>query len=414
MTVDPDSKTSQQDSSFWPTGSFPLSFRCGLERIPGSFRSFLLFDVVKKWYFHNNGCVYNPLNIQRTLYSMATGLSNFYILISRLRFLGDVVLTTPLISALRTAYPDAHLTYLAETPYQEILYHHPDLDCIIGLDRSQISDQLRVMHYLISHRFDIAIDLFGNPRSALLTWLSGAGLRIGGDFRGRKYAYTHRISARKGKDPTAVEFHLQYLAPLNLPPHPPARAKIRVLPEEAAWARDYLNNAGYQPGNTLVGIHPGATWPAKRWFPERFAQLVRRLSQRPGTQIILTMGPGEQERVETIIQQSDSPVLTPKLLNLRQLAAVLSQLDVYVSNDCGPMHIAPAVDTPTVGLFGPGEPHIWFPYSPKQGHRLVHPELDCSYCHQDHCEKMDCMAAISVQNVYDAVLEALSQEVRNE
>jgi predicted lipopolysaccharide heptosyltransferase III len=345
---------------------------------------------------------------------MATGLSNFNILISRLRFLGDVVLTTPLISALRTAYPDAHITYLAETPYQEILYHHPDLDNIVGLDRSRISDQLRIMHYLISRQFDIAIDLFGNPRSALLTWLTGAEIRIGGDFRGRKYAYTHRIPGPRGADPTAMEFHLRYLAPLDLAPFPPTRPKIRIAPKEAAWARDYLNKAGYQSGNTLVGIHPGATWPAKRWFPDRFAQLVRKLTQRPGTQIILTMGPGEQKMVESIIQQSDSPVLTPTLLNLRQLAAVLSLLDVYVSNDCGPMHIAPAVDTPTVGIFGPGEPHIWFPYSHSRGHRLVYHELDCSHCHRDHCEKMDCMAAISVQDVYDVVLDALSQEVRDE
>ncbi|MBN1541626.1 glycosyltransferase family 9 protein, partial [candidate division KSB1 bacterium] len=116
------------------------------------------------------------------------------ILISRLRFMGDIILTTPLLHQIRLLYPHAHITYLAETPYHTLLQNHPDVDRILAYRRSHIRDQLKLAFTLLNETFDLAIDLFGNPRSGLMIFLSGAAIRIGGDFRLRRHFYTHRIA----------------------------------------------------------------------------------------------------------------------------------------------------------------------------------------------------------------------------
>ena len=179
--------------------------------------------------------------------------------------MGDVILTIPVCSGLRQSYPGARITYLAEAPYHTLLENHPDVDEVISLPRHGAQKQTLTYATLIRRNFDLAIDLFGNPRSALLTFLSGAAMRIGGDFRGRGIFYTHKIQD-DGRPKTAIQFHLNYLKPLGI--HPlPVDPFIVSTEAEKNWARDYLICKGYDLQRTLVGIHPGATWPAKMWLP---------------------------------------------------------------------------------------------------------------------------------------------------
>ncbi len=327
------------------------------------------------------------------------------ILVSRLRFLGDIILTTPLLNGLRQAYPDAKITYLAEEPYIRILDHHPDVDTHLGFVRGNKAQEWDTIRHLITRRFDIAIDLFGNPRSALLTYLSSAKTRIGGDFRIRRHFYTHPVSSPDTQT-SSIDFHLQYLQPLQIE-FERRDPYLAVSDEERQWAKSYLYQKGISLEKRIIGIHPGATWPAKRWYPQRFAELADKLKEW-GHQVIFTMGPNEQSLINKVFTHTVARFAQPELLTLRHLTALISLCCVYVSNDCGPMHIGPAVNTSTVGIFGPGEPHIWFPYSREKGHQLVYHRVDCSQCHQDFCEKLDCMKAISVQKVLDKISFALN------
>ncbi|HPR87111.1 MAG TPA: glycosyltransferase family 9 protein [bacterium] len=328
------------------------------------------------------------------------------ILVSRLRFMGDIILTTPLLAALRQNFPQARIGFLSETPYDQLLEHHPAVDELYSFRRGDDRDQVALLRSLRRKSWDVAIDLFGNPRSALLLYLSGARRRIGGDFRGRRLLYTHRILDR-GERMTAIAYHLRSLAPLGLDAAP-LPTHIEITPEEHRAARQWLMDKGYDPDRPLIGLHPGATWPAKRWFPERFAALAARLHDEQ-KQILFTMGPGEEQIITAIFKTLPFPLALPEALPLRRLAAVLAQLTLYVSNDCGPLHLAPAVGTKTVGIFGPGEPDIWFPYAAAAGHRLVYPAVDCSHCHRDLCPDMFCMQAIGVKDVLDQVHSALAE-----
>ncbi len=328
------------------------------------------------------------------------------VLVSRLRFMGDVILTTPLLAALRRGFPGVHIGYLVEEPYHTLLEHHPDVDELYAFKSGSERGQLDLVRSLRGRKWDAAIDLFGNPRSALLLYMSGARRRIGGDFRGRRHLYTHRIPDH-GERMTAIAYHLRYLAPLGLSGDG-AHPRIVVTEAEKEEARRYLQARGYDPGRPVIGLHPGATWPAKRWFPERFAALAARLLNEK-RQVLITMGPGEEEIVGTVLGLLPTGLPRPEILPLRRLAALLSQLALFVSNDCGPLHLAPAVGTKTVGIFGPGEPDIWFPYDEAAGHRLAYHTLDCSHCHRDHCSSMACMRAITVDDLLTLIHSALGQ-----
>jgi lipopolysaccharide heptosyltransferase II len=330
------------------------------------------------------------------------------ILVSRLRFMGDVILTTPLLHALRTSFPRAHITYMAENPYQTMLENHPAVDFTLGVDIRDRSEYMRLIYKLIRSHYDLAIDLFGNPRSAFLTQLSGAAFRIGGDFRGRRRFYTHKIRD-DGKPKSAVAFHLGYLAPLGIPA-PVTDPYLVVTEEEKSWAGEFLRQKGYDIRRPIVGIHPGASWPAKIWLASRFAALANRLVSELGAQIYININPGDEETGQHMVRNCLFPVPELEILTLRELAAVLSLCTLFISNDCGPMHMAPAVGTRTIGIFGPGEPEIWFPYNQSKGHHFIHHEIDCCRCHQDFCDKLICMRSIQVDEVFDAVSELWRSE----
>ena len=328
------------------------------------------------------------------------------ILVTRLRFMGDIILTTPLLAALRHNYPDANISYLGETPYLSLLENHPCVDTLLPLNRSSFNRSAHLYFGLLTKKYDLAIDLYGNPRSAFLTWLSGARIRIGGDFRGRRYFYTMPIK-NDGTVKTAVQFHLSYLAPLDIE-WTTTTTRIYPTDDELQWADNYLLENNYHPEKTIIGIHPGATWPAKKWLPDRFAQVANQLAHE-GHQVLFTMGPGEEDLIANVLSHCRFPVFRPRVLSLRQLAALLQKMTLYIANDCGPLHLAPAVGTPVIGIFGPGEPEIWFPYGKEDGHRLVFHEVDCSRCHRDFCEKMECMKSIRVSDVMNAIKDSLQQ-----
>jgi len=339
------------------------------------------------------------------------------ILLTRMRFIGDIVLTTPVIRSIRAAYPDAWVAYMGERNAVSLLEGNPFLDEIIPYEyaRPGLLEQARVGFLLYRKRFDLVVDLFGNPRSALLTRLSGARVRVGPDRRQRGRLYTIRV-ADDGKPKTAIEFHNQYIAAAGIPPVA-SKTELFLTDEEKRDAASYLRwvcgeGKPPDPARPIIGIHPGATWPAKRWLAERFAELADTLRAKLGARVIITAGPGDADAVSTVGARAVSAPSILNVLPLRQLAAVISCCSVFVSNDAGPMHIAAALGVPTIGLFGPGEDSIWFPYDPSAGHTPLRRDVPCHPCHLDECNRagegyMECMKLLAVADVVAAVERAL-------
>jgi ADP-heptose:LPS heptosyltransferase len=335
------------------------------------------------------------------------------ILISRMKFIGDVVLTTPVIRSVREKFPSAYIAFLGDKQAVSLLEHNPCIDEIIPFDfsRATIIEQPRVMLQLRKRKFDVFVDLFSNPRTAILARASGAAMRVGKEVGGRGKLYTHRIRD-DGHSKSAIEFHYQYVRPLGVEPvH--WKTEIFLTDDEKREAKNYLKWQDLDLEKPIVGLHPGATWPAKRWQWENFAGLVDLLRAKLNVNVVLTQGPKEQEIVENISRRATANVLALPLMNLRQLAAVISQFAVYVSNDAAPMHIGPAVGTKTIGIFGPGEEDIWFPYDRAEGHSALRRNVACHPCHLDFCNRgnegyMECMKLLSVKDVFEEVRKMLA------
>jgi lipopolysaccharide heptosyltransferase II len=334
------------------------------------------------------------------------------ILISRMKFIGDVVLTTPAIRAVREQYPGAFIAYMGDAQAVSLLGHNPHLNEIIPFDFSRPAwrEQPRVAALLRRRRFDLAIDLFGNPRSALLMFLSGARTRVGLDRPGRGRLYTVRVRD-DGSPKNAVAFHLQYLRAAGIPAVS-TQPEIFLTADERAEASALLHKAGGDD-RPCVALHPGATWPAKRWLPERFARLAVQAHTCLGVRVILTAGPGDGEVIHDVQQAMTTPLPVFAGLPLRQLAALLGACSACVANDSGPMHIAAAVGTPTIGIFGPGEENIWFPYDATAGHAALRHDVVCHPCHLDFCNRegdfyMECMKGLTQEDVYRALAQAVN------
>ena len=339
------------------------------------------------------------------------------VLLTRMKFIGDIVLTTPVIRSLRTALPHAYIAYLGDRNAVSLLEHNPFLNEIISYDfsRPTMQEQWRVAWLLRRRKFDVVIDLFGNPRSALLSYLSGAQVRVGPDRKGRGRFYTLRVRD-DGKPKTSIAFHNQSLTAIGIQPSTVTTELFLTTGErEQAWkALNILLSGGVSArGSTpIVCLHPGATWPAKKWLPERFAELADRLHVDHGVRVVLTGGPGDADTVAEVCRYARTAPCPVGLLPLRQLAALLSHCSAVVSNDAGPMHIAVAVGTPTIGIFGPGEESIWFPYPRERGHRALRMDVPCHPCHLDICNRrgeefMECMKLLLVDDVVKAVAEAV-------
>jgi lipopolysaccharide heptosyltransferase II len=343
------------------------------------------------------------------------------VLLTRLKFIGDVVLTTPAVESVRAALPGAEIVYLAEREASSLLAHHPGVDEVIGFDfsRPAPAETARVVRVLRRHRFDLAVDFFSNPRSALLTYLSGARVRVGLDRGARRRLYTIRVRD-DGRPKTAPEFHQQLLSVLGIPSagRPPV---LVVSGEERGRARrkiEELTGIGLQGGRPpVVVLHAGGTWPAKLWMAERFAALADRASQWLSASVLLSEGPGDGATIREVLARAHSAPRATGVLPLRELAALLAESTAVVSNDAGPMHIAAAVGTPTVGLFGPGQEEIWFPYERSLGHRALRRDVACHPCHLNICNRpgsdyMECMQRLEVEEVFEALREAVMARTR--
>jgi len=343
------------------------------------------------------------------------------ILLARMKFIGDVVLTTPIIRSVRSAYPSAYIAYLGEKNAVSLLEHNPNLDEIIPFDfsRPTVFEQPRVMFQLKRRKFDLAIDLFNNPRSALLTYLSRARVRVGAERKGRGKLYTIQVKD-DGTPKTVVEFHNQFIQAIGIEPTS-SRTEIFLTDDERREARIYLQwldreNNPLDMTKPIIGIHPGATWPAKKWLPERFGELADMLVAKLGVQVIMFAGLNDGEAVNAVLKHSFSNIKALTSIPLRQLAAILAHCSLFIGNDAGPMHIAAAVGTPTIGLFGPGEENIWFPYADSDGHLALRKDVSCHPCHLDFCNRdgdefMECMKLLRVEEVFDAATKSLRGKV---
>ncbi|MDA2909705.1 putative lipopolysaccharide heptosyltransferase III [Nitrospiraceae bacterium AH_259_D15_M11_P09] len=335
------------------------------------------------------------------------------ILVIKLRYIGDVLLATPALRALREHFPEARLTVAVNRGTEDILEWNPDINEVLVVDRGGPIAQTRFLRRIRQRRFDCVIDLTDGDRSAILSRLSGAPIRIGfnEEHRWRGLLYTSVVKL-KASTVHRLERDLEAVGLLGIEPKSSPLVLQTSSGDEQEAARLLeevrVQQSASENDRPLVMIHPGARYWFKAWPPERFAELTDRLTVALNCHVLIGGDAGDRdvaERIRTLARTC--PVSLVGRTTLLQLAATLKRCALLVSNDNGPMHMAAARGIPVVALFGPSDPSVWGPRGEKV--EVLYKGLDCRRCFHPTCEQGEnnCMRRISVDEVFVAASRLL-------
>jgi ADP-heptose:LPS heptosyltransferase len=324
------------------------------------------------------------------------------ILVIKFGGLGDVFLSTIIIASLKNHFSSARLDYLVKKEGREAIVHDNRVSSVFELDTESAS-MVSVFRHVRQQRYDVVIDLFGNPRSAVITFLSGAKYRVGLDYGWRQYLYSIVGEAQRGKLHGA-EVNLQALKAMGVPIVDASLqyhfSKDDIAYGERIWKE---NNLG---GTFVIGILPAGSWPSKRCEPEKFAAIASALARRYNARVLVVWGPADESDARAISGLcGEVATLAPRAL-LSQNLSLLSRCSAIVANDSGPMHIASAFNVPILCLYGPT-----YPEGPHGTiHEWVRNEgLDCLECNHLHCPiQHQCMRDLPL----DAVMEKFERMLR--
>jgi heptosyltransferase II len=331
-------------------------------------------------------------------------------------WLGDAVMCQPALHGLRTLFPQAEVTILAKSSVAELFTKDPDITHILVYDdkmaHAGISGKWSLASTLRRQRFDMAV-LFQNAfEAAFLTWLAGIPRRYGYATDGRAMLLTEPIAVPdRQAPPHQVEYYWNLLKPLGLNTSV-SSPRLVVSEDEETVIDQRLVAAGIDPSGVILGINPGSTYGrAKRWLPERFAAVARRLAEQvgrdEGRQVVVAIlgAQGEESLGKDIASRISGPsVVLSGATTIRELMAVVKRCRLLITNDTGPMHVAAACGVPVVALFGPTDSRTTAPYG--QARSVVRETVDCAPCLLRECPiDHRCMTRISADRVYDVAVQ---------
>lgn len=348
-------------------------------------------------------------------------------LIVKLSSLGDVVHTLPVLRTLRTAYPEAFIAWIVEEKSQDVLYKNPDLDELIVVRtkhwrRNRNLDSLREIREafcrLRNHRFEYVFDFQGLIKSGVFAWLSGAPNRLGfhcKDCRERLNAlFTNHKAPFSGKNIHVIDKNLALLTRVEQERSIPDLPKTfpLAIPDAAnEYIQDFLKDNPELTGKPIIGINPGVGFKTKQWDLKRFAELADRISLEMGFNILLTWGPGEEEKIGEITKTMTQRAWPAPATSIHQSIALYRQLSLFISCDTGPLHLCAALGIPTVSIFGPTDPVRNGPYG--DVHKVVYKKLPCSFCYKRRCPTQnECMDQVTVEDLLEQVKISIATHIK--
>lgn len=301
------------------------------------------------------------------------------ILVIRPRGLGDVVLASAVIDALTRAYPSAALEFLSSAPARPLLETDRRLERVFLLARAaarqghvESGNTARAIAWMRRSGPDVVLDLFSNPRTALLTRLSGSPVRVGLERGVRRVAYNVRVPRFRGRPEDdhrwSRDVMLDFLRFAGIRWEGEARLSVAIEERDREFAERSLEASGLG-GKRFAALLPGGSWATKRWPVEAFAGVARALARGGGAPVVVIWGPPERADARAIVERAGGDAVLAPGASIREMAALLGRAALFVSTDCFARHVAIAQDVPTVGVFGPTDPRDWTP--PTGPHRTV-------------------------------------------
>ena len=337
-------------------------------------------------------------------------------------WIGDVILVMPALSALRNRFPHSRITAVVKAPADQLLSAHPAVDTVMQIPsgpKNGFLARLRFVCKLRKYQFDLGIVFPNSIRSALLLFLSGAKNLLGYDTEGREIFLTHpvKVTSLSKKNEYRVDYFFNLLSSLKL-----NSEECRFQPlkknHEVKVVDEFLTNTGWQENQFLIALHPGTSKPQRGWHVERFGILCQKLAKEYPVKIVVL---GQEKEAELLAQirrfSPDHVVPLPPKMGLLEVATLLEKCHFFIGNDSGMMHLASMVNTPVVGIFGPGSPLTSGPFMDSEKLEIVSKNFDCSPCRQKffkECKpsplnKPYCLEDVSVRDVAEAVERLLKK-----
>jgi len=331
------------------------------------------------------------------------------ILIRGTNWIGDAILTIPAVDSIRATYPRAHIAVLAKpwvadiyklfTAVDEVIIYENKYDNALGV--------FRLAKMLKKKKFDLAILLQNAIEAAIIAFVAGIPLRAGYNSDGRGILLTHSVQrSTEIRKLHQTDYYLEMVKALGCASvNKEMHLETKIGRHEAASVRQkYLPD----PKKGIIGIAPGATYgPAKRWFPSRFAAVADKIAGAFDCQIILLGGKSDNDAAEEVKSLARTSVLNMAgKTNLQEAVLLISQCRLFISNDSGLMHVAGALNIPTIAIFGSTNPQTTSPVGNQSV--VVHREVSCSPCLKKTCPTdFKCMELITVEDIWQAAQKFL-------
>ena len=330
------------------------------------------------------------------------------VLLIRLRSIGDTVLSTPSLYALKRFLPDARIDILLEDWVAPVLEGFPYVDSVLTLKRKSTTARARVMRQLRSLHYDVVYNLHGGTTATLLTRASGATRRVGLATYQYSRLYTHLAPSPlllwQRQRTHSVEQQLALLGWTGVPVSDRPPTQLAVVDHAVASIAARLRTAGWNEQQPLAVIHPAAAFATKQWSAENFAAVAKHLYEL-GLAVVVITAPAEAELATSVAGLAAVPAINFSDLSLPEVTALASRARLFVGNDSGIAHIAAAVGLPSVIIFGSSNVAHWRPWATAPA-EVVLEEMDCQPCHGYYCEKFaqpECILRVPSERVIAAV-----------
>src|SRR5919106_1794873 len=333
------------------------------------------------------------------------------VLVVRLRSIGDTVLATPSLFALKRFLPHAQVDILVEDWVAPLLDNHPHVDNVVVLERGGVVARTRAARELRAARYDVVYNLHGGTTATFLTRATGARHRVG--FKAYQYATLHTEVAPSAlllwgqQKIHSVEQQLALLGWTGVPVTDRPRTSLGVDAPGAGAINRRLAAAGLEDRKIAL-IHPAAAFATKQWPVGNFARVGDFLAER-GFAPVALVAPPESAVLENLLKELSVPILSFNDLSLPEVTALAARSQLFVGNDSGIAHIAAAVGTPSVVIFGSSDIAHWRPWNSGAA-EVVFEEMPCQPCHGYFCEKFaqpECILRVPVSRVFAAIERVL-------
>ncbi len=335
------------------------------------------------------------------------------ILLIKLRSIGDVVYNTAVYAPLKKTFPDSHLTVLVEKPSYGLVCDHPDVDEVLCFEKGSLWKQAQFYSRLILEGYDVAIDMHEGTRGSVMCFLTRAPMRMGNKFAKRSFLYSTKIDFSDLEPKFPVDYQVALIKKIGVS-FDQVTPSVHIPDHARQKAVGFLAEHGIKNGEEYCVIHSGTKKVYDQWQYEKFARLVENIPDKYGLKVVLTCGPGEEWQAESVIKLVRGRQTKYLQTGLQELGAITQGAKFAICHNGGYMHMASALGTPVVALFGVVNPRVWKPLGPRD--MVIYKNIECSPCNKQtrksECYEGDaeCKRVIAEEDVLEAVERILNSQ----